>query len=392
MARLMTSVKDALQIINDKISHLAPLEVGLLDALDLTLAEEISSPIHMPPFDQSAMDGYAICKHSEKEYRLIGEVKAGDQPQILLQPGESTRIFTGAMVPRGANSVVKQEDVTRIDSSIIIHCEPKAGMNIRPAGEQIKKSEIALSKGSRLNPGAIGFLAMLGITKVTVYRKPSISVIATGSELVKPGNELTGGEIFESNTYTLQAALKKSGFSCEISSVEDDYAATKKSVRAALDKSDVVIVTGGISVGDYDFVGLVLGDLNVQTGFYKVKQKPGKPLFFGTAGSKLVFALPGNPAAVLSCFYIYVLPALKLLIGNQVEPKPIESIILADSYSKSANLTHFLKARAENGKVKLLSSQSSAMLNSFVDSNCLAVMQEDKTEWKAGDLVDVIMI
>ena len=387
----MTPVTEALQIIRDTASSLESVTVKLIDALELTLAQDISSPINMPPFNQSAMDGYAVCEHSENEYKIIGEVKAGNHSDLILKPGESTRIFTGAMVPKGANSVVKQEDTTRVESSVKIHTELKTGMNIRPAGEQIRQDDVALAKGSQLNPGAIGFLAMLGITEVLVYRKPKISVIATGSELVKPGQELVSGEIYESNTFTLQAALKKYGFSCEISSVEDDYASTKKSVSDGLDTSDVVIVTGGISVGDYDFVGSVLDELKVQTGFYKVKQKPGKPLYFGKKGSKIVFALPGNPAAVLSCFYIYVLPALKLLTGNDSKFEPYESLILSDSYSKSANLTHFLKAHAEDGKVTLLGSQSSAMLNSFVDSNCLVVMKQEREEWKAGDPVEVIM-
>ena len=200
------------------------------------------------------------------------------------------------------------------------------------------------------------------------------------------------GKIYESNTFTLQAALNYSGYSVEIKTVEDDYKATRDIIEQAINSSDVVIMTGGISVGDYDFVESALNELEVISDFYKVKQKPGKPLFFGHKGEKIVFALPGNPAAVLSCFYVYVLPCLNLMIGKSENMHITRELILKNDYKKTGTMTHFLKAYSENGEVEILSAQSSAMLSSFVQANCIVSMNQGREEWKIGDRVTAIML
>ncbi len=387
----MVSVFQAMKMVEEFSPRLDVVELELTNALNQVLATDVHSPINMPPFNQSAMDGYAVCMHDSNTYSLIGEVKAGDDSKYNLTAGEAIRIFTGAMVPNGADAVIKQEDVDRPSDHILITAETKAGMNVRPCGEQIKLNTLAIPAGSILNPGSIGFLSTLGITHVNVYRKPKIVVLATGSELVKPGNNLSGGEIFESNTFMLQAALNKSGFSAEISSVKDDYELTKKAISEAISNCDMVLITGGISVGDYDFVGKALHELNVTTQFYKVKQKPGKPLLFGTKDSKVIFALPGNPAAVLSCYYAYVEPSLRKQIG--VSPVfPRKKFTLASHYKKTAKMTHFLKARLENETIEILSAQSSAMLSSFVEANCIIVLEQDRENWEVGDQVEVILL
>ncbi|MDG1427853.1 MAG: molybdopterin molybdotransferase MoeA [Crocinitomicaceae bacterium] len=387
----MISVEEALKTIEERTRKTESIELPLLDAQGYILSKEISSPINMPPFPQSAMDGYAVKAHSTSTYTLIGETQAGDDSALSLKEGEAIRIFTGAMVPNGTDAVVKQEDVDSGTSEIEISKTIRLGENIRPMGEQIMAGDLALEKGTYLNTGAIGFLTALGITHVSVYDKPKIGVIATGNELTKPGEPLSGGKIYESNTYTLAAALGKSGFDTTISTVIDDYQLTKKKIKAALDTKEVVIITGGISVGDYDFVGDVLEELGVVSDFYKVKQKPGKPIFFGHIGPKLVFALPGNPAAVLSCFYIYVLPCLQRMIGKKHNQR-VEEFALRTPYSKTAKMTHFLKAYAANGEVEILTAQSSAMLRAFVDANCLIQMDQGMEEWKIGDKVKAIML
>ena len=388
----MISVQEALEKIVLTLQTLGSVSVTVENGVGFVLAEDVNAPIDMPPFDQSAMDGYAVNMTEGDTYCLVGEIKTGDKSEYNLKPGQAVRIFTGAMVPTGANTVVKQEIVSKSDDSIRVNESIAIGQNIRPTGEQIQKDEKALKKGTYLNPGAIGYIATLGLANINVHRKPIITLIVTGNELIKPGIPLKTGKIYESNSYTLQAALSNSGFASKISTVLDDYDSTFRIIDDAISSSDVVIITGGISVGDYDFVGDALVDLNVTTDFYKVKQKPGKPLFFGHKEDKIIFALPGNPAAMLTCFYVYVLPSLNTMMGKSdsfVEAKELE---LKDPYKKTATMTHFLKAFAKDGRVQILGSQSSAMLSSFIDSNCLLKLEQGREEWKIGDQVAVIML
>ena len=389
----MISVQEAISIIESKSNRLSIQKLDLIEALGYSLAENIVSQIDMPPFNQSAMDGYAVAMHESSDYKLIGVIKAGDKSSFELIPGECVRIFTGAVVPNGANCVAKQEIVIVLNDSEIRVEETLLDLNnIRPKGEQIEIGDIGLPKGTFLNTGAIGFAAMLGVKSLNVFRKPKITIIATGSELIKPGQALTEGEIYESNTFTLKAALKTSNFDAEIQTVEDDYEITKSKIKNAIALKDVVIITGGISVGDYDFVGTALSELKVTTGFYKIKQKPGKPMFFGYQGEKLIFALPGNPASALSCYYNYVLPALNLLSGKTNAHLEKRTLTLQSNYKKTVKMTHFLKGYAQDENVQILEKQSSAMLNSFVSGNCLIMLEEGRENWIIGDKVQSILI
>lgn len=388
----MISVKDAIEKIKNTTEKGSVCRININEALNHTLAKEILSPISMPPFNQSAMDGYAIHIHKDPTYALIGEIKAGDTSKFDLQPGQAIRIFTGGAVPNGANAVVKQEIVIRKDNTISISEPIKIDANIRPIGEQVQQNDLAFKKGTFLNAGAIGYLATLGLTEVEVYKKPRITIIATGNELTKPGQKLDLGKIYESNTFMLQAALKSTGFEANILTVEDDYDATRNTIQNALNKSDALILTGGISVGDYDFVSDALNEIGVQNIFYKVKQKPGKPLYYGKLNKKAIFALPGNPAAALSCFYIYVLSALNGMMGNENGGLKSIQLSLKSTYKKSPNLTHFLKGKMEGNEVEILPAQSSAMLSSFVRANCIVVAEEEKEEWNMGDTVNTLIL
>lgn len=383
----MVTIEDAFHSIDTNSHVFDPETVHVIESLDHVLAEDIRSPIDMPPFNQSSMDGYAVHMNGSSTYKLIGEIKAGDPGNIYLEPGQAVRIFTGAKVPLTANTVVKQEIVEREKDSINIVEAFKENDNIRLRGEQMKSGSIAIKKGTKINPAAIGFMAMLGITEVTVIKKPSIGLITTGNELVKPGVELPDGQIYESNSVMLEAALCNEGYEVEIASVEDNFERTKSAIQDMIRSHDILLLTGGISVGDYDFVGKALKEIGVKEVFYKVKQKPGKPLFFGTLNNKLVFALPGNPAAALSCFYIYVQRALDNITNNTRSSTSIAT--LANEYSKRAGLTHFLKGYLEGNTVKVLSDQSSAMLSSFVEANCIIKIDQDIETIQQGSNVEV---
>ena len=268
------------------------------------------------------MDGYAIHLHEDLTYSITGEVKAGDDHQPILNSGEAIRIFTGAPVPDSANAVVVQEKVTVKADQLFLEKNPLAEDNIRPVGEQVKKGGLALKVGTKLTPAAIGYLTSLGITEVQVYKKPSIAIVTTGNELVEAGHPLEYGKIYESNSLMLKNAILNLGFEeVSIHKVEDDYGKTLKTLEDVISRNDMVIITGGISVGDYDFVGRALKELDVREIFYKVNQKPGKPLFFGKHRKTVLFALPGNPAAALTCFYVYVQTALLKMTGKNFEPE-----------------------------------------------------------------------
>ncbi len=369
------------------------LEVSLNDALDFVLAKAIVSEIHMPPFRQSAMDGYALNISNTNTYKLIGEIKAGDNANPTLKAGEAVRIFTGAPVPDNANAVIMQERVSVQGDQIITQMPLVSQMNIRPKGEQIKLSEIALEKGTQLKGAHIGFLASLGVTKVLVYNKPSIAIVVTGNELVAPGNPLSYGEIYESNGAMLSAVLRELGYTkTSIITVPDDYDSTKNTLEKAIKNHDIVIVTGGVSVGDYDFVGKALNSISVKEVFYKVKQKPGKPLFFGKKDAVSIFGLPGNPAAALSCFYIYVYPLLKKSEGS-INPQLTRiSMPMATDYVVKGSRAQFLKAKLQDDGVQILQGQSSAMVRAFGDANALVFLPENSTEIKKGDQVKTILL
>lgn len=387
----MISVQQAFAFISGHIPAMNFIRIALSEALGHVLAEDIFSPIDMPPFPQSAMDGYALCLHQSNDYRLIGEIKAGDKGLYHLSPGEAVRIFTGGVVPDGANAVAQQEIAERTAEGIRLQKEVIDGSNIRPQGEQVQRGAIALKQGTRLNPGTIGYLFSLGITEVFVFEKPRVHIVTTGNELVPPGAPLPHGKIYDSNGPMLVSALQQEHITPAVSTVPDEYEATVSLFRELLSRTDMLLITGGISVGDYDFVGKALAEAGVQSLFYKVKQKPGKPFYFGKSGKTSVFALPGNPAAALTCFYVYVKYALNCTSDLRVLPDMLH-LQLTDSFTKKAGLTHFLKAQYNGSHVRILPAQSSAMLSAFAEANCLVVASETQETWSGGDRVDVLLL
>ena len=391
----MISVEKAKQLVNENSFLLEPTTIQLVESVGYVLAEDILAPISLPPFNQSAMDGYAIggILEDSKTYKLVGEIKAGDIGVLPLNKDEAIRIFTGALVPKSAECVIMQEVTTVINGKVTINSEIKSGSNIRLEGEQIKTGDVALPKGTPLTPAGVGFLSGLGISEVKVYAKPKIGLIITGSELVEAGKQLKSGQIYESNSATLKAALASTNFECKATIVvEDTLKSTIIAIEKMMNSMDVVILSGGISVGDYDFVGKALNDLAVKPVFYKVKQKPGKPVFFGKKNKHLFFALPGNPSAALLCYYQYVLLAARKMSGIQNNELKIEKLESVNEYVKKGERAHFLKAIAENGKVEILTGQSSAMLHTYSIANALAYIPADVNKVEKGALIEVYLL
>lgn len=390
----MISVKEAKDLISQHITALNPILIDLAKASGHILAADIYAKYDIPAFSQSSMDGYAIkFADHEQELALIGEMAAGTANKIAIQNGETSRIFTGAPLPKGADTVVMQEKITRIDGKITLQ-DPnlKFGLNVRDKGSEITAGALAMERGNLLSPAAIGFLAGIGVNEISVYPMPKISVIVTGKELQQPGKALEFGQVYESNSYSLSAALKQEGIEqIAVYEADDDLEILKNILQKAVEISDVVLLTGGVSVGDYDFVIEAASSCGVKQVFHKVKQKPGKPLFFGTKDQKLIFGLPGNPSSVLSCYYNYVLPAIKALSHKSNGVIEVQAK-LTHAYSKAAGLTHFLKGKYENGKVTPLSAQESYLLSSFAQANCLICLDETKEHFKQGDILTVMIL
>lgn len=390
----MISIKEAIQIVKNSGEPLLDKTTKQLEkAGGYNLFEDVYSPINMPPFRQSAMDGYALHMHDSLSYSLIGEIKAGDGHQPTLKVGEAVRIFTGAPVPDSANAIMMQEKVSVNGKNITIENNIPKEHNIRPLGEQVKVGEIALKKGTKLTPAAIGYLISLGITEVSVFKKPNIAIVTTGNELIEAGQKLTYGKIYESNSKMLLSTLYSLKFyDVTLHKVEDNYNKTLATLNNVINENDLVIITGGISVGDYDFVGKALKELKVEELFYKVKQKPGKPLFYGKKKDTQIFALPGNPAAALSCFYIYVYIALQKMMNREDLELPRIEAKSASLFEKKGDRPQFLKAIYKNGEVDILEGQNSSMLQTFALSNALIYVPETVTAIKKKDTLEVILL
>lgn len=372
----MVSVEEALGLVQEKVKQLGSETLPIGQCLGRVLAMDVFSKIDIPSFPQSAMDGYAVHSMGDIEsgdtFTVIGEIQAGETNKLELIPGQAVRIFTGAAVPEDATTIVIQEVVIRNGDQIRIERDVEEGANIREQGEQIMSGDTGLQEGTVLTPSGIGFLAMMGYGRIKVIKKPKITVVVTGNELVPPGEELSYGEIYESNSVTLVAALENYGFPViQVSFVKDSYEATLKDLKWAINESDVVITSGGISVGDYDFVGAAFRELEVEEHFYKVKQKPGKPLFFATKKDTVIFALPGNPASALTSLYYYILPALNQMIGKGFEGLKSYKLPLLGGYLKKGDRAQFLKGFLTEEGVEILDGQSSAMMHTYAITNVL---------------------
>lgn len=375
------SVQKAFEILEKQIPLSTVQTLPLLAAKAAFVASDIFAPIAVPPFTNAAMDGYAIRWTDWNDGKTIicsGIVKAGDTQSYQLSSGEAYKIFTGAPIPEGADTVVMKEWILSDDKKLKFLDKPiKKGDHIRLLGSQTPKNALILNKGTEVNSGIISFLSTFGITHLEVYRKPKVSLIITGDELIAPGETLKFGQIYESNGITLTTLLDDLGIeTANVFYAKDTLDATKEVINAALECSDVVLITGGISVGDFDFVQTSLQSVGVHKLFYKIQQKPGKPIFFGSKISQYVFALPGNPAAVFSCFHAYVKPFLRKYMQPEGDFITFKKGILSTPYQKKQGLTHWVKAYQEQNQLYFLQGQESYRMDAFSRANALVCLPD----------------
>jgi molybdopterin molybdotransferase len=383
----------------------APARVDVDDAIGCVLAEDVRASVALPPFDNSAMDGYALkSTHTARatasrpiRLQLDGAIYAGDSVRTRLRSGQARAIMTGAPLPPGADAVLERE-LAAVDAGMLVVSRPvSSGRHVRRRGEEVKRGARLLRVGEPLLAGSAAVLATAGRARVRVYRKPEVAVITTGNEAVPPGMSLRPGQIFDSNTAMVTALVRGSGYRVtRARRVKDHPGAIRNAAAAALARAGVVVFTGGVSVGDRDYLRPVLERLRVREVFWRVRQKPGKPLYFGTRGRRLVFGLPGNPASAFTCFFLYVLPALWRISG--VTPPPAAECTLTDTVERDPTRWRFLKghvtrrAGSEGNEVMPLPAQASHMTTSLARTNALIEVPPGSGAIASGKRVSVHLL
>ena len=388
----MITVEEARATLLDAVQLTATRTMDLLRAHGHRLAAPVVAPHDHPLFDMSAVDGYAFAFEAGRtSWTVVAEVAAGEVLPHVLGAGECARIFTGAMVPAGADTVVMQEFVER-DGVRIIHSDGRLvrGGNVRRRGEQLRAGDRLLELGTRLGTAEIGLLASAGMTQVLVHQKPAVSLVRTGGEFTST-TEPEPGRIFSSNELMLGAALLDEAIQTEhrVHTPRDDRSELLRDLRAALDGSDLVITTGGVSVGDHDLVRACLEELGAEVLFHGVRQKPGKPMLAARCGNTLVLALPGNPRAVLVGWHLFVRPVIRAMQGA-VDPWPRhEALPLAQGVRWKGGRTEFRAGRLEKGRVHLLADEGSHMLLGLTRADALVELPAEGGTLQAGDEVIV---
>lgn len=399
----LISVDQAIELI---VNHVEPLEtevIKLSESLNRFLADDIYSSINLPLFTQSAVDGYAISSkvliEANTQFELIGEIRAGYTDDIVLNHGQAMRIFTGAKIPEGTTTVARQEIIRVVNNNRIDLIEAlKNHADIRDIGEEISIGECLAGTGQQISVGAIAALSMAGVQALKVYQYPKIAVVITGDEVADKVEDLNSGKIFDANAPLIQAWFKQRNLSVDIFHVEDNELAVKTLIHELGQSYQLILTTGGVSIGDYDFVRPVALDLGFQQVFWKVKQKPGKPMFFASLkradkSQCYLLGLPGNPAAVYVGMQIYVATLLNALQGQRILPKWFQAEFNHDLKVDSRERFLRMQAIFDQGKlgVESLAKQQSHMLSNLMQANCLVRIPAGE-EIKSGKILQGIFI
>jgi molybdopterin molybdotransferase len=394
------NVAEARQAMLDVLNPVTGWEtLPIRRALDRILYRDVTAPFDVPAHDNSAMDGYAIrivdlSANAETRLSIVGTAFAGNAFSGMVGKGQAVRIMTGAVLPRGADAVVVQEEVRVDGDAVFVPPGQQVEQNVRRAGEDLARGKPALAAGKRLGPTEIGLLASLGISEVTVRRRLRVAFFSTGDEVASIGRPLAPGEIYDSNRYTLYGTLTRLGVDLiDMGVVRDDPTALEQALKDAAAQADVILTSGGVSVGDADYIRELTSRLgNIE--FWKLNIKPGRPMAFGRIGDAWLFGLPGNPVAVMVTFYQVVLDAIYKLMGCSPLPeRALFKVPCVSAITKSQTRREFQRGVLflDNGtwKVRVDGNQGSGILSSMSSANCFVVLPETSGDIKAGDLVDV---
>ncbi|OGC22326.1 hypothetical protein A2291_04875 [candidate division WOR-1 bacterium RIFOXYB2_FULL_42_35] len=386
----MIKPDQALKIILSQAQVLGVEAVTLNQSLGRVLAEKIYSDLDIPAFNRSAMDGFAVnSKDTSKVFEIIEDIPAGYVPRKKIRFGRCSRIMTGAMLPRGADKVVKVEDTKLAANGLQLTAFEKK-TNVSLKGEDVKNGQLILEKGTKIRPQEAAMLATVGKTKIKVYCQPKVVVVSTGSELVEPACKPKLGQIRNSNGHMLMLQLKRLGIKAKYLGIaRDNFLATKKLVEKGLKQADILILSGGVSVGDYDFVEAVLRKCGVKILFNKVAIKPGKPTTFGIKKNKVVFGLPGNPVSVLVIFELFVRPFIDALVSQPNKDRFKQYQLLLDFKRKSAMREQYFPVTIEERGVRPIKFHGSAHMQALTQASGIMLVPSGKTSIKKGTQVNV---
>lgn len=389
----MISVVEAYKIINKTVTNPEIESIFIEKSLGRILAEEVISGINMPPFNKSAMDGFAIFSGDEsKKFSIVEVIPAGAVPKKKINRGECAKIMTGAMLPEGADRVVKKE-VTQVRNGVMFIVEKDERVNVCFQGEDIQVGDMVLEAGTKIRAAEIGIMASVGMNSVKVYQKPVVGILTTGSEIIEPGKKLAVGQIYNSNAYSLSAQISEMGVEAKYRGIAgDDQKLMEEKIEDFISNTDMVLISGGVSMGDYDYVPRILKKLGVTLHFEKVAIKPGKPTVFGTRGKKIIFGLPGNPVSTFIIFEVFVKPLLYRLSGYTYTPLYLKGVMEQDFRGKKSIRLAIVPVVYNKGKISMISYHGSAHFNALSQANALLEIPAGMDEISRGSEVDVRQI
>lgn len=393
----MIPIEEAEKIVNEITRHpgaLSTEKIPLMDSLGRVLGQDIVSTISMPPFDKSAMDGYAVASNDDSNrFEIVEIIAAGSVPRKNIAKGQCAKIMTGAMLPPGADRVIKREVTEEKDGFMVLTGEDK-NINICYLGEDVKPGDVVLKAGCLIGPAEIGVIASMGLNSVRVYEKLKVGIITTGSEIVAPGQTLAKGQIYNSNAYSIAAQVIRTGADIIVAGiVHDDKEHIKGKIADLLKHTQMVLISGGVSVGDYDFVPGILKDLGVHLHFEEVAAQPGRPTVFGTWNDVLVFGLPGNPVSTFIMFEVLVRNALCRLMGYEYTPLFLKGVMKKEFHRRRAERAFFVPVKYDNeGFVEPVEYHGSAHLAALPQANALLMVPLGVHEITEGSVVYVRQI
>ncbi|MCK0170705.1 molybdopterin molybdotransferase MoeA [Aliiroseovarius sp. S1123] len=390
----MITVNEALDAIFELVTPCGTEEVPLAEAAGRALAAPVTATRLQPPFAASAMDGYALNgveADPEAMFRVIGESAAGHGFDGRVGPGECVRIFTGAPLPEGTNRVIIQEDVTRKGNLVTLARKLDKGPHVRPAGADFKPGD-TIPAPRVLTPADLALTAAMNVPTLTVSRKPVVALLATGDELVMPGEVPGPDQIIASNSFGLKALIEANGGHARMLPIARDNADSLRTALNLAADADLIVTIGGASVGDHDIVGAVAAEMGMDQSFYKVLMRPGKPLMAGRMADAVMIGLPGNPVSSMVCGHVFLVPALRAMQGLGEAAAPRHHAVLTADIGPNGPREHYMRARVDNGEITVFDSQDSALLSVLAQANALLVRPVSAPALAAGAQVEYLPI
>jgi molybdopterin molybdotransferase len=392
---------EAVRLVLENTHRLPAEDVQLLEAHGLALAQDLKARFDSPPFDNSAVDGYAVRSadaEAGRSFRVVDEAPAGRPAAKSVGEGEAIKIFTGGVIPEGSDAVVMVENTSGWSEEFELKKAATSGQNVRGSGEDVREGDVILRAGTEIGPPEVALAATQGYGELPAHRRPKVVVLSTGTELVEPGaRELEPGEIYDSNSFAVTAQAQEVGARARrISAASDDAQVLRNTLKEALETADVVVTSGGVSVGEKDLVKGTMLELGVEQVFWGVKFKPGKPLFFGVRDGASVFGLPGNPVSAMVCFELFVRPALVKLMGREERGRPRVQVYFEEDVRNAFGRMHAMRVSLEQTEkgwlARSVGAQGSGLVSSLTKADALALIGPESEGLRAGETVEAIVL